>query len=145
MLTSRARVAARRIAAVPRPTIRSPPLCHLPATRITRPSNIVRSIGGIRSYASGRPHPPGGTHKMNMSGEPEKAALEEFGVDLTERARNGKLDRSRWRDPADDTNPLETNKEQPCCDWASWHRQDGHYGRAGSAHRQGRRARVNQG
>lgn len=98
MLTSRARVAARRIAAVPRPTIRSPPLCHLPATRITRPSNIVRSIGGIRSYASGRPHPPGGTHKMNMSGEPEKAALEEFGVDLTERARNGKLDPVIGRD-----------------------------------------------
>ena len=98
MLTSRARVAARRIAAVPRPSIRPTPLCHLPATRLTRPSNIVRSIGGIRSYASGRPHPPGGTHKMNMSGEPEKAALEEFGVDLTERARNGKLDPVIGRD-----------------------------------------------
>lgn len=98
MLTSRARVAARRIAAVPRPTIRPAPLCHLPVTRITRPSNIARLIGGVRSYASGRPHPPGGTHKMNMSGEPEKAALEEFGVDLTERARNGKLDPVIGRD-----------------------------------------------
>lgn len=35
---------------------------------------------------------------MNMSGEPEKAALEEFGVDLTERARNGKLDPVIGRD-----------------------------------------------
>lgn len=35
---------------------------------------------------------------MNMSPEPEKAALEEFGVDLTERARNGKLDPVIGRD-----------------------------------------------
>lgn len=35
---------------------------------------------------------------MNLGGEPEKAALEEFGVDLTERARNGKLDPVIGRD-----------------------------------------------
>ncbi|KAF1930780.1 heat shock protein 78 [Didymella exigua CBS 183.55] len=35
---------------------------------------------------------------MNMSPEPEKAALEEFGVDLTERARDGKLDPVIGRD-----------------------------------------------
>jgi ATP-dependent Clp protease ATP-binding subunit ClpB len=35
---------------------------------------------------------------MNMSGEPEKSALEEFGVDLTERARAGKLDPVIGRD-----------------------------------------------
>lgn len=51
-----------------------------------------------RSYANGRPHPPGGTHRMNMGGEPEKPALEEFGIDLTERARDGKLDPVIGRD-----------------------------------------------
>ncbi|KAJ4314539.1 chaperone ATPase hsp78 [Neodidymelliopsis sp. IMI 364377] len=35
---------------------------------------------------------------MNLGGEPEKAALEEFGVDLTERARDGKLDPVIGRD-----------------------------------------------
>ncbi|KAJ6782009.1 hypothetical protein PWT90_10033 [Aphanocladium album] len=52
-----------------------------------------------RTYASGRgPHPPGGTHRMNMSGEEEKPALEQFGVDLTARARDGKLDPVIGRD-----------------------------------------------
>lgn len=98
MLTSRARVAARRIAAVPRSSIRPSPLCHLPTTRLTQSSNLIRPVLSTRSYASGRPHPPGGTHRMNMSPEPEKAALEEFGVDLTERARDGKLDPVIGRD-----------------------------------------------
>lgn len=35
---------------------------------------------------------------MNMSGEPEKPALEEYGVDLTERAKKGKLDPVIGRD-----------------------------------------------
>jgi ATP-dependent Clp protease ATP-binding subunit ClpB len=35
---------------------------------------------------------------MDMSGEPEKAALEEYGVDLTQRARDGKLDPVIGRD-----------------------------------------------
>ncbi|KAH7328672.1 P-loop containing nucleoside triphosphate hydrolase protein [Stachybotrys elegans] len=51
-----------------------------------------------RSYAQGRPHPPGGTHRMNMSGEEEKSALEQFGIDLTARARDGKLDPVIGRD-----------------------------------------------
>ncbi|KAM3500897.1 hypothetical protein MY10362_006002 [Beauveria mimosiformis] len=52
-----------------------------------------------RTYATGRgPHPPGGTHRMNMSGEEEKPALEQFGVDLTARARDGKLDPVIGRD-----------------------------------------------
>ncbi|KAI1920454.1 chaperone ATPase hsp78 [Ophidiomyces ophidiicola] len=51
-----------------------------------------------RCYANGRPHPPGGTHRMNLGGEPEKPALEEFGVDLTARARDGKLDPVIGRD-----------------------------------------------
>ncbi|KAK5090913.1 chaperone ATPase hsp78 [Lithohypha guttulata] len=52
----------------------------------------------VRGYASGRPHPPGGTHRMNLGGEPEKSALEEYGVDLTERAKQGKLDPVIGRD-----------------------------------------------
>ncbi|KAK3382463.1 P-loop containing nucleoside triphosphate hydrolase protein [Lasiosphaeria ovina] len=45
-----------------------------------------------RTYANGRPHPPGGTHRMNLGAEEEKPALEQYGVDLTARAREGKLD-----------------------------------------------------
>ncbi|KAI9880344.1 MAG: chaperone ATPase hsp78 [Pleopsidium flavum] len=51
-----------------------------------------------RSYANGRPHPPGGTHRMNLGGEPEKQALEQYGVDLTARAKDGKLDPVIGRD-----------------------------------------------
>ncbi|KAK1975079.1 ATPase [Colletotrichum cereale] len=53
----------------------------------------------IRTYANGRPHPPGGTHRMNMGGgEPEKPALEQFGIDLTAKAKEGKLDPVIGRD-----------------------------------------------
>ncbi|KAK9418175.1 putative Heat shock protein 78 [Seiridium unicorne] len=51
-----------------------------------------------RSYANGRPHPPGGTHRMNLGGEPEKPALEQFGIDLTAKAKDGKLDPVIGRD-----------------------------------------------
>lgn len=51
-----------------------------------------------RFYANGRPHPPGGTHRMNLGGEPEKPALEEFGIDLTAKAKDGKLDPVIGRD-----------------------------------------------
>jgi ATP-dependent Clp protease ATP-binding subunit ClpB len=53
----------------------------------------------IRTYANGgRPHPPGGTHRMDMSGGEEKSALEQYGVDLTARAKLGKLDPVIGRD-----------------------------------------------
>ncbi|KAL1891266.1 chaperone ATPase hsp78 [Sporothrix stenoceras] len=56
-------------------------------------------IAATRSYANGRPHPPGGTHRMDMSGgEEEKPALEQFGIDLTAKARDGKLDPVIGRD-----------------------------------------------
>ena len=35
---------------------------------------------------------------MNLGGEPEKSALEQYGVDLTQRARDGKLDPVIGRD-----------------------------------------------
>ncbi|RAL10512.1 chaperone ATPase HSP78 [Aspergillus homomorphus CBS 101889] len=57
-----------------------------------------RSTTPFRTYANGRPHPPGGTHRMNLGGEPEKSALEQFGVDLTAKAKAGKLDPVIGRD-----------------------------------------------
>ncbi|KAF9740589.1 chaperone ATPase hsp78 [Paraphaeosphaeria minitans] len=101
MLTTRARTIVSR---VPRASAgRLPP-------RITPISNsLVRAsqshlnlfyfpIAATRDYANGRPHPPGGTHRMNLGGEPEKPALEQYGVDLTTRAKDGKLDPVIGRD-----------------------------------------------
>lgn len=47
-----------------------------------------------RAYAIGRPQPSGGTYRMNLGNgkEEEKSALEQYGVDLTSRARKGSLD-----------------------------------------------------
>ncbi|KAI9670700.1 MAG: chaperone ATPase hsp78 [Alyxoria varia] len=39
-----------------------------------------------------KPHPPGGTHRMNLGGEPEKPALQQYGIELTAQAKSGKLD-----------------------------------------------------
>lgn len=60
----------------------------------------VPKICTVRGYAHGRPHPPGGTHRMDMSpGEgDEKPALELYGIDLTARAKKGKLDPVIGRD-----------------------------------------------
>ncbi|KAL5356920.1 P-loop containing nucleoside triphosphate hydrolase protein [Aspergillus floccosus] len=74
----------------------------LPQTRVLPPLAVgvshCQPLYAIRSYANGRPHPPGGTHRMNLGGEPEKSALEQFGVDLTEKAKAGKLDPVIGRD-----------------------------------------------
>jgi ATP-dependent Clp protease ATP-binding subunit ClpA len=53
-----------------------------------------------RSYSNGRGRsvPPGGTHRMDLGGGEEESALEKYGVDLTERARAGKLDPVIGRD-----------------------------------------------
>lgn len=59
---------------------------------------VFPPISSARHYANGRPHPPGGTHRMNLGGEPEKPALEQYGVDLTAKAKNGKLDPVIGRD-----------------------------------------------
>ncbi|PWY83057.1 P-loop containing nucleoside triphosphate hydrolase protein [Aspergillus sclerotioniger CBS 115572] len=69
----------------------------LPRSRLSNVPQIL-SVSPIRTYANGRPHPPGGTHRMNLGGEPEKSALEQFGVDLTARAKAGKLDPVIGRD-----------------------------------------------
>ncbi|KAI1143582.1 P-loop containing nucleoside triphosphate hydrolase protein [Hypoxylon sp. FL0543] len=61
-------------------------------------SNATQPTPAYRTYSNGRPHPPGGTHRMNMGGEPEKPALEQYGIDLTAKARDGKLDPVIGRD-----------------------------------------------
>jgi ATP-dependent Clp protease ATP-binding subunit ClpB len=60
---------------------------------------VYPAITAVRHYANGRgPHPPGGTHRMNMGGGEEKPALEQYGVDLTAKAKTGKLDPVIGRD-----------------------------------------------
>ena len=51
----------------------------------------------IRSFVS-RPQPPGGTHWVDLGGESESSALETYGVDLTKKAEEGKLDPVIGRD-----------------------------------------------
>ncbi|PBP22065.1 ATPase [Diplocarpon rosae] len=74
----------------------------LPTTALRKANHLAARnllpIAYTRSYASGRPHPPGGTHRMDMSAGEEKSALEQYGVDLTSRAKAGKLDPVIGRD-----------------------------------------------
>ncbi|QPG99693.1 chaperone ATPase hsp78 [Epichloe festucae Fl1] len=63
-----------------------------------RAAGVVARSSRPACYASGRSYPPGGSHRMNMGGEEEKPALEQFGIDLTARARDGKLDPVIGRD-----------------------------------------------
>ncbi|KAG0649697.1 Heat shock [Hyphodiscus hymeniophilus] len=76
------------------------PLATTYRTSLNVPLQVL-PITASRTYAngrSGRPHPPGGTHRMDMSGGEEKSALEQYGVDLTARAKDGKLDPVIGRD-----------------------------------------------
>ena len=60
---------------------------------------VLLPASAIRTYANGRPHPPGGTHRMDLGGGgEEKSALEKYGTDLTARAQAGKLDPVIGRD-----------------------------------------------
>ncbi|KAK4902002.1 chaperone ATPase hsp78 [Elasticomyces elasticus] len=98
MLSTTGRSAARRIANVryslPRRALAIPSTVFRPVIA----SPIITHASSQRSYASGKPHPPGGTHRMNLGGEPEKPALEQYGVDLTAKAKAGKLDPVIGRD-----------------------------------------------
>ena len=66
-------------------------------SNITR-ANAASSAPARRWYASGRPHPPGGTHRMDLGGGSQKPALEQYGIDLTAKAKQGKLDPVIGRD-----------------------------------------------
>ncbi|KAL2354089.1 putative heat shock protein/chaperonin HSP78 [Cryomyces antarcticus] len=104
MLSSKVRVAARRLSTPARSPVRvhsANVIASTPRSSLLRVCSLQHQLlpaVTVRSYASGRPHPPGGTHRMNLGGEPEKSALEEYGVDLTARAREGKLDPVIGRD-----------------------------------------------
>ena len=114
MLSNKSRLSSLRIAAAAARTPLELPLIRrnisflryqvgspLPKSRYHNGNFSQRSplpIAFCRSYANGRPHPPGGTHRMDMSGGEEKSALEQYGVDLTEKARQGKLDPVIGRD-----------------------------------------------
>ncbi|EME87603.1 uncharacterized protein MYCFIDRAFT_54756 [Pseudocercospora fijiensis CIRAD86] len=102
MIPATGRSAARRIASVryPLPQNALRAATHIERSRLlpTIARAAPTSISQCRAYASGKPHPPGGTHRMNLGGEPEKPALEQYGVDLTAKAREGKLDPVIGRD-----------------------------------------------
>ncbi|KAL8653481.1 MAG: hypothetical protein Q9226_003835 [Calogaya cf. arnoldii] len=51
-----------------------------------------------RSYASGRRQQPGDNYRMDLGGELDEKALEKYGIDLTARAKAGKLDPVIGRD-----------------------------------------------
>jgi ATP-dependent Clp protease ATP-binding subunit ClpB len=102
MLSRSTQIAARRIAGA---ALRSHGVSRVNpfAALQLSPRLLPRSLPmhGLRGYASshsGRPHAPGGTHRMDMSGGEEKSALDQYGVDLTARARAGKLDPVIGRD-----------------------------------------------
>ena len=92
MLLRRAKLPIRRIGAT---TFQFAVRQHAAAS----PFKLLPTLAS-RTYANGgRPHPPGGTHRMDLGGGgEEKSALEQYGVDLTERARAGKLDPVIGRD-----------------------------------------------
>ncbi|KAF8536457.1 putative heat shock protein 78, mitochondrial [Trichophaea hybrida] len=93
-----------------RPTTANARHVHLPAPTTTAVSRLPTSssqhlnllpIAFTRRYANyghGGPHPPGGTHRMDLGGGEQKPALEQYGTDLTVRARDGKLDPVIGRD-----------------------------------------------
>merc|ERR1712025_418193 len=87
---------AQRLAGAVRPRTQ---ITRVAGLQILRPAT-ARLLPTIttRNYANGRPHPPGGTHRMDMGGGEEKPALEQYGVDLTARAKDGKLDPVIGRD-----------------------------------------------
>ncbi|KAF2173329.1 hypothetical protein M409DRAFT_62861 [Zasmidium cellare ATCC 36951] len=103
MLSSSGRTAARRIASVRYPLSRPALRAALQVERAALSNTIAKSIPAAttqcRTYANGPPRSPGGTHRMNMGGgEEEKPALEQFGIDLTAKAKDGKLDPVIGRD-----------------------------------------------
>ncbi|KAG9235632.1 ATP-dependent Clp protease-like protein [Amylocarpus encephaloides] len=102
MLSRQARNSALRIAGGAGRTLRPiqqfpPPLNMLRSTFNSGPRILLPSFT-LRTYASGSPHPPGGTHRIDLGGGDQKPALEEYGVDLTARAKDGKLDPVIGRD-----------------------------------------------
>ena len=80
--------------------LRPAKICPRPQLEIRPHLPVPVCSAAHRSYASGRPQPPGGTYRMNLGNgkREEKSALEQYGVDLTSKAREGKLDPVIGRD-----------------------------------------------
>lgn len=97
MLSVPGRSAARRIASV-RHALPTRTAIHVQRTARAPLALQLSPTVFHRSYARGAAQPPGGTHRMNLGGEPEKPALEQYGVDLTAKAKSGKLDPVIGRD-----------------------------------------------
>ncbi|CZR61158.1 probable chaperonin ClpB [Phialocephala subalpina] len=102
MFVRQLRIPARRIASATERALR---VHELPVSGVALRSNAkisshyVVPLTAFRTYANGRPHPPGGTHRMDLGGgDKEESALEKYGVDLTARAKDGKLDPVIGRD-----------------------------------------------
>ncbi|PVH87206.1 ATP-dependent Clp protease-like protein, partial [Cadophora sp. DSE1049] len=104
MNLSQVRIPARRIATAASTSralrLKGPALTTAALRRsVNLPARNLLPIVSLRTYANGRPHPPGGTHRMDLGGGgEEKSALETYGVDLTARAKAGKLDPVIGRD-----------------------------------------------
>ncbi|KAF2764627.1 P-loop containing nucleoside triphosphate hydrolase protein [Teratosphaeria nubilosa] len=102
MLSTPARTAARRIANVRCPLSRQATRSLPVSTRcssVALPTvNRHYQPAQSRAYANGRQQPPGGTHRMDMGGGEQKPALEQYGIDLTTKAKSGKLDPVIGRD-----------------------------------------------
>ncbi|TGZ78847.1 P-loop containing nucleoside triphosphate hydrolase protein [Ascodesmis nigricans] len=96
---SRPALATARAAARARTPLRTPPLHRLANTRQLNliPTVFARGYANGGGYGRG-PHPPGGTHRMDLGGGEQKPALEQYGTDLTKRAKEGKLDPVIGRD-----------------------------------------------
>ncbi|KAF2842517.1 P-loop containing nucleoside triphosphate hydrolase protein [Patellaria atrata CBS 101060] len=108
MLSTQTRIAARRSTSLlrsgindvrPQPIAIPQYLLHIAnPIKLNQCPNALRVSQSRRWASGGRPHPPSGTHRMNLGGREEKPALEQYGVDLTARARDGKLDPVIGRD-----------------------------------------------
>jgi ATP-dependent Clp protease ATP-binding subunit ClpB len=105
MIPSKARISLRRVYSSLHSVARVPPTASIlsfsiPTAAIptcTNTTSVTPLLRGIRYY-NGRAQPQGGTHRMNLGQEEEKPALEQYGVDLTARAKVGKLDPVIGRD-----------------------------------------------
>lgn len=82
------------------PSLKLLPTCKTVTTMLHQFQCYPQALASnnVRSFASARPQPPGGTHRMNLGGESDKSALEQYGLDLTARAKAGKLDPVIGRD-----------------------------------------------
>jgi ATP-dependent Clp protease ATP-binding subunit ClpB len=102
MFLRQVRIPARRIAGAAEGALAVRYTSHIATGalrgKVNTPDHYLLPLTALRTYANGQPHPPGGTHRMDMSGGEEKSALDQYGVDLTARARAGKLDPVIGRD-----------------------------------------------